>query len=215
VHVSCSEAVTQLRRAKTEGVAVSAETCPHYLTFAAEEIPDGATEFKCAPPIRERENRERLWEALADETIEMVATDHSPCLPPMKLPEEGDFMRAWGGIASLGLNLPAVWTEARARDYSVTDMTKWLCGNPARLAGIAKRKGSIAVGCDADLAIWNPAAAFRVDGARLHHRHKLTPYAGRELTGVVETTFLRGRRIFERGEFLSLPHGQVLLREPR
>ena len=212
VHVSSSDALPQLRAAKSQGLAITSETCPHYLTFASEEIADGATEFKCAPPIRERENREKLWEALGDGTISMIATDHSPCLPSMKLPEQGDFLRAWGGIASLQLSLAAVWTEARPRGYAVTHMAEWLCRNPARLAGIEKRKGSIAPGCDADLVIWNPEAKFTVDTAQLHHRHKVTPYAGRELAGVVESTFLRGRKIFDRGEFLSLPHGQVLVR---
>lgn len=212
VHVSSSGVPPLLRQAKSEGLAISAETCPHYLAFSSEEIADGATEFKCAPPIRERENREKLWEALADGTIDMIATDHSPCPPSMKLPVEGDFIRAWGGISSLQLGLPAVWTQARTRGYSFRDMTKWLCWNPARLAGIEKRKGSIAVGCDADLVLWDPDARFTVEPERLHHRHKVTPYAGRELCGSTVTTFLSGRPVYDRGEFLSLPHGQVLLR---
>ena len=212
VHVSSSDALPLLRQAHADKLAITSETCPHYLTFSSEEIPDAATEFKCAPPIRERENNENLWQALGDGTIDMIATDHSPCPPAMKLPAEGDFLRAWGGIASLQLSLAAVWTQARARGYSVAHMANWLCTNPARLAGIENRKGSIAVGCDADIAIWNPDATFTVDPERLHHRHKITPYAGRELHGVVETTFLRGRAVFDRGEFPSLPHGQVLLR---
>jgi allantoinase len=212
VHVSSSDALPLLRQAHADKLAITSETCPHYLTFSSEEVPDAATEFKCAPPIRERENNEKLWEALGDGTIDMIATDHSPCPPAMKLPAEGDFLRAWGGIASLQLSLAAVWTQARARGYSVAHMANWLCKNPARLAGIEKRKGSIAVGCDADLVIWNPDATFTVDPERLHHRHKITPYAGRELHGVVETTLLRGRPVFDRGEFTSLPHGQVLLR---
>ncbi len=212
VHLASSDSISQLRGAKTAGLALSVETCPHYLSFAAEDIADAATEFKCAPPIRSRENREKLWAGLGDGTIDFIATDHSPCLPAMKLPEEGDFLRAWGGIASLQLSLPAVWTQARSRGYPVSRLAEWLCAGPARLAGLAGSKGAIAVGCDADLVIWNPDATFRVDGARLHHRHKITPYAGRELTGVVETTFLRGRKIFERGEFLSPPAGQVLRR---
>lgn len=215
VHLSSSGAIALLRQAKRDGLSITAETCPHYLTFAAEEIADKATEFKCAPPIRERENRERLWEALADRTIDMIATDHSPCPAAMKLREEGDFLRAWGGIASLQLSLSAVWTQARARGYSVADMAHWLCRNPARLAGIEDRKGSIAPGRDADLVIWNPDAALAVQPERLYHRHKLTPYAGRTLSGAVETTFLRGRKIFHRGEFLTLPYGQVLVRGKR
>jgi len=212
VHVSSADALAALRSAKATGGAVTAETCPHYLTFAAEEIADGATEFKCAPPIRERENREKLWQGLGDGTLDFIATDHSPCPPAMKLPEEGDFLRAWGGIASLQLSLPAVWTEARARGYAVTHLAKWLCEGPARLAGLAGRKGTIAAGCDADFVIWDPEAKFHVEPAQLHHRHKVTPYAGRELSARVETTFLRGRKIFERGEFSAGPLGHVLHR---
>jgi allantoinase len=212
VHLSSSDSTAQLQHAKKERLAVSVETCPHYLTFAAEDIPDGATEFKCAPPIRERENRERLWTALGDGTIDLIASDHSPSPPQMKLPESGDFLRSWGGIASLQLSLPAVWTEARNRGYSVTRLAEWLCAAPARLAGLNKRKGSIAVGYDADFVIWNPDAKFVVDPGALHHRHKITPYAGRKLAGVVETTFLRGHKIFDRGEFALSPVGKVLRR---
>ena len=212
VHVSSSDALALLRVAKDAGGAVTAETCPHYLTFAAEEIADGATEFKCAPPIRERENREKLWQGLGDGTLDFIATDHSPCPPAMKLQEEGDFLRAWGGIASLQLSLPAVWTEARERGYAVTHLAKWLCEGPARLAGLAGKKGAIAVGCDADFVIWDADAKFHVDSAQLHHRHKVTPYAGRELCGRVETTYLRGRKIFERGELSAGPVGHVLQR---
>jgi len=212
VHVSSSDALALLRVAKDAGGAVTAETCPHYLTFAAEEIADGATEFKCAPPIRERENREKLWQGLGDGTLDFIATDHSPCPAAMKLQEEGDFLRAWGGIASLQLSLPAVWTEARERGYAVTHLAKWLCEGPARLAGLAGKKGAIAVGCDADFVIWDADAKFHVDLAQLHHRHKVTPYAGRELCGRVETTYLRGRKIFERGELSAGPVGHVLQR---
>jgi allantoinase len=212
VHLSSSDALPQLRRAKSEGVRVSVESCPHYLTFTAEEIADGATEFKCAPPIRESENREKLWAALRDGTIDLIASDHSPCPPAMKSREEGDFLRAWGGIASLQLSLSAVWTQARSRGYALTDVATWMCSRPARLAGLEKRKGAIATGCDADLVIWNPDATFRVDPARLHHRHELTPYAGNELAGVVEATFLRGRKIFDKGEFPGAPMGRVLYR---
>jgi allantoinase len=212
VHLSSSDAVPQLHQAKSEGVPVSVETCPHYLTFAADEIAEGATEFKCAPPIRERENREKLWAALSDATIDLVASDHSPCPPAMKLREEGNFLRAWGGIASLQLSLPVMWTEARSRGYALSDVAGWMCSGPARLAGLANKKGAIAAGCDADLVIFNPEARFRVDPATLLHRHKLTPYAGRELTGVVEVTFLRGQKIFDRGIVLETPTGQVLRR---
>ncbi len=212
VHLSSSDAVVQLRQAKADGVRVTVETCPHYLTFAAEEIADGATDLKCAPPIRERENREKLWAALGDGAIDLIASDHSPCPPAMKLHEEGDFLRAWGGIASLQLSLAAVWTEARSRGYAVTQLAEWLCAAPTRLAGLGGRKGTIVQGCDADLVIWNPDAKFRVEPTALHHRHKQTPYSGRELHGVVETTFLRGRKIFERGEFSTAPIGHILQR---
>jgi allantoinase len=212
VHLASSDALSDLRKAKSDGLAISVETCPHYLTFSAEEIPDGATEFKCAPPIRERENRELLWAALGDGTIDLIATDHSPCPPAMKLKDEGDFLRAWGGISSLQLSLSAVWTEAQRRGYAVSRLAEWMCAGPARLAGLEKRKGSVTAGCDADLVIWNPDAKFRVDPAQLQHRHKLTPYAGCELSGVVETTFLRGRKIFDREQFSASSVGQVLRR---
>jgi allantoinase len=212
VHLSSADSIAQLRQAKARGIRVSVETCPHYLTFVAEEIVDGATEFKCAPPIRERENREDLWTALGDGTIDFIVSDHSPCPPAMKLREKGDFLRAWGGIASLQIVLPAVWTQARSRGYALTHVVEWMCRGPARLVGLEKQKGAIAAGCDADLVIWNPDAKFCVDAARLHHRHKLTPYAGCELFGVVETTFLRGRKVFEHGEFSAAPGGQLLYR---
>jgi allantoinase len=213
VHLSSSDALPLLRDAKSSGLAISVETCPHYLTFTSEDIADGATQFKCAPPIRERENREKLWQALGDGTIDFIATDHSPCPPAMKLPEDGDFLRAWGGIASLEISLPAVWTEARRHGYAVPRVAGWLCQGPARLAGLEGRKGAIAVGCDADFVIWDPEAWSRVEPARLHHRHKLTPYAGRDLKGVVQTTFLRGRKIFDRGEFCASPVGLALHRD--
>jgi allantoinase len=212
VHLSSSDAIPALQKAKSDGQAITVETCPHYLTFAAEDIAAGATEFKCAPPIRERENRERLWTALGDGTIDFIATDHSPCPPAMKQFEAGDFLSAWGGIAGLELSLPAVWTEASSRGYSVPQLVTWLCSGPARLAGLEKRKGALVVGQDADFVIWNPETIFSVDPTQLHQRHKITPYAGRKLRGVVETTFLRGRKIYDKGEFSPSPLGQVLRR---
>ncbi len=211
VHLSSAEAIAQIHQGQSAGVEVSTETCPHYLSFAAEEIPDGATQFKCAPPIRERENSQRLWEGLREGTISMIVTDHSPCLPEMKKFEKGDFLDAWGGIASLQLSLPAVWTEARQHDFTFSHLAKWLCEGPARLAGLSGKKGSIVAGCDADLVIWDPESVFRVEPERLQHRHKLTPYAGRELMGIVEATLLRGETIYERGCFSSAPAGRVLL----
>jgi allantoinase len=212
VHHSSADALPMLRAAKAAEAAITAETCPHYLHFAAEEIRDGATEFKCCPPIRERENREQLWDALADGTIDMVVSDHSPCPPGMKLREEGDFMKAWGGISSLQLRLPVMWTEAKQRGFTVNQLTEWLCAAPARQVGLAQRKGSISVGGDADIVIWNPDREFQVSPSLIHHRHKLTPYAGEILHGVVEKTFLRGQMVYDGAEFVSNPRGEIVLR---
>jgi allantoinase len=206
VHLSSADAIPMLREAQAAGVKITAETCPHYLHFAAEEVPAGATEFKCCPPIRERDNREELWDGLKDGTIDFIVSDHSPCPGEMKLRETGDFMKAWGGIASLQLRLPIVWTEARRRGFSLLDVTRWLCANPARQVSFEPLKGSLAVGCDADIVIWNPDTPFTVTPSTLHHRHKLTPYAGELLNGVVEQTFLRGQKITD------APSGQLLLR---
>ena len=212
VHHSSADALGTLRAARKAGAQITVETCPHYLHFAAEDIRQGATEFKCCPPIRERANREQLWEALGDGTIDMVVSDHSPCPPEMKLREQGDFMKAWGGISSLQLRLPVMWTGASARGFELNQVTEWLCGAPARQVGLAERKGSITVGCDADIVIWNPDREFRVTPEMVQHRHKLTPYAGEVLRGVVEKTFLRGRMVYDGGEFASAPGGQIILR---
>jgi allantoinase len=211
VHHSSSSSLALLRSAKAEGLPFTAETCPHYLTFVAEEVPDGATEFKCCPPIRERENREELWDALEQGVIDMIVSDHSPCPPELKRRDEGDFLAAWGGIASLQLRLPAVWTEARERGFPIERVAEWLAAAPARLVGLDSRKGAISVGCDADIIIFRPEARQRVEPAMLHHRHKLTPYAGRILSGVVEATFLRGVKIYERGEFMNKGGGALLV----
>jgi allantoinase len=211
VHLSSAEALPQLREAQAAGVKITAETCPHYLHFAAETVPDGATEFKCCPPIREETNREELWNGLKDGTIDFVVSDHSPCPGEMKLRESGDFMKAWGGIASLQLRLPIVWTEARRRGISLEDLTRWLCANPARQVSFAPQKGSIAAGSDADLVIWKPDQQFTVDAATLHHRHKITPYDGEVLNGVVQKTFLRGKKIYDTGHFTNTPLGHMLL----
>jgi allantoinase len=211
VHLVSTEALDLLDVARASGVPITSETCPHYLTFAAEEIPDGATAFKCAPPIRERENRDRLWSALMDGAIQLIASDHSPSLPSMKDPESGDFLRAWGGVASLQIALPAVWTVAAARGGSLEHLAGWMCRGPARLAGLS-RKGDIATGRDADLVVWNPDAEFTVDARALQHRHPITPYDGRRLRGTVERTYLRGHRIYERGEPFPAPSGQLLSR---
>jgi allantoinase len=201
VHLSSSDSLPQLAAARASGVPITVETCPHYLFFAAEEIPDGVPEFKCAPPIRESANRDALWHGLSTDTIDLVVSDHSPCPPAMKRPDagldgsqaRGDFLRAWGGIASLELGFAAVWTEARRRRIGVEAVARWMSSGPAKLAGLEHCKGSIAPGYDADFVIWDPEASFTVDPKRLRQRHKLTPYAGRQLFGGVYKTLLGGR----------------------
>lgn len=212
VHLSSAEAVADLEAGRLAGLPVTAETCPHYLLLAAEGVPDGRTEFKCSPPIRDRANQEGLWAALRAGVIDLVVSDHSPCPPERKGLGSGDFLKAWGGIASLQLRLPAVWTAAAARGFTLDDMARWMCRRPAELAGLGHRKGRLLPGYDADLVAWNPEADFEVTPDGLHHRHKLTPYAGRRLRGVVETTVLRGRVVFDRGAFPEAPFGEPLRR---
>lgn len=212
VHQSSAGALPMLRKAKQFGLPITVETCPHYLHFAAEDIPEGATELKCCPPIRERGNREQLWEALRDGTIDFVVSDHSPCPPAMKLPESGDFMNAWGGISSLQLRLPLLWTDASARGFTIEDLTRWLSLEPARQVGLQTFKGAIKEGSDADIVIWNPDRQFKVEVSALHHRHKLTPYNGEVLSGVVEKTFVRGQMVYDDGSFIGSPAGELLLK---
>lgn len=212
VHLSSTEALADLRDARAEGLPITVETCPHYLHFAAEDIADGATAFKCAPPIRSGANRDRLWEALRAGDIDLVATDHSPCLPAMKTRGDGSFQEAWGGIASLQIALPVMWTEARRRGFSIHNIARWMSEQPARLAGLQHRKGAIQPGCDADLVIFDPDAGFRVDAAALQHRHPITPYDGEMLRGTVETTFVRGRKVYHRGQFATPPQGEQCFR---
>jgi allantoinase len=225
VHLSNARALGLLRRAKKEGLAISVETCPHYLHFSTRDIGRGATEFKCAPPIREKDNRKRLWNGLAKGTIDLVASDHSPSPPEMKCKDTGDFFRAWGGISSVQLSLSVMWTLMTDRDYPLDWLVRWMCAEPARLAGLQNYKGAIAVGYDADLVIFNPTERFKVqldapkrvikEPFKLHSRHKLTPYANRVLRGVVEATFLRGEMIYDRGRFLGAPRGELLRRGER
>ena len=197
VHLSSATSLDIIRRARNRGLPLTVETCPHYLTFAAEEIPDGATEYKCAPPIRSAAERTALWDALIDGEIDLVASDHSPCPPSMK-ESDGNFFECWGGIASLQLTLSAVWTSARLRGVRVERIVEWMSVAPARLAGLADRKGAIAAGYDADIIVWDPDESWTVDPHSLLHRHPVTPYAGRELHGIVRTTFVNGRRAFDR-----------------
>jgi allantoinase len=207
LHLSSSDALPMLAGARRDGVRVTAETCPHYLALCAEEIPDGATQFKCCPPVREASNRELLWRGLADGTIEAVVSDHSPCTAELKRLDVGDFGLAWGGISSLEIGLPVVWTEARRRGFTLADVVRWMAEGPARLVGL-ERKGRIAPGYDADFCVFAPDEAFVVDPKRLHHKHPITPYGGRPEEGVVRNTWLRGQELV--GEE---PRGRLLTRE--
>ncbi|MFE2968327.1 allantoinase AllB [Streptomyces sp. NPDC059340] len=210
LHLSSSDALPLIAEAKRAGVRITVETCPHYLTLTAEEVPDGASEFKCCPPIREAANQDLLWQALADGTIDCVVTDHSPSTADLKT---DDFATAWGGISGLQLSLSAVWTEARKRGHSLDDVVRWMSTRTARLVGLDSRKGAIAVGLDADFAVLAPDETFTVDPAALQHRNRVTAYAGRTLSGVVKSTWLRGERIVADGEF-GAPGGELLTRTP-
>ena len=196
VHLATAQALPALRKARAAGLKVTVETCPHYLWFSAEDVPDGATEFKCAPPIRERANREALWLALQDGIIDMIATDHSPCPPENKSPETGRFDQSWGGIASLGLALPVVWSGLRTRGGRLDLLARWLAAEPARLAGLTGRKGALAAGYDADIVVFEPDREWQVTEEDLRFRHKLSPYLGARLRGRVLETYLRGECIF-------------------
>jgi allantoinase len=208
VHVSSAGGVDAIRDAQAAGIRITAETCPHYLTFSAADVPSGATEYKCAPPIRDGDHREALWRGLGSATLGVVASDHSPTPPAMKC--RGDFTRAWGGIASIELGLAAVWTGARGRGYGVGDLARWMSEAPAALAGLSGRKGRIAPGYDADLVLWHPDDEFTVDVSRLQQRHKVTPYAGRRLRGRVRTTFVRGQRVWDGGAIVQERAGVLL-----
>jgi allantoinase len=210
VHHASASGIPLLAAARDHGVSISAETCPHYLHFAAESIPDGATIFKCAPPIREQENREQLWDALRSGLLDMVVSDHSPCTPELKRMESGDFFAAWGGIASLELALPAVWTEARRRGVELSAVSEWMSARPARLLGLENRKGTIARGRDADLLFFDPEAERVVDAAHLHHKNRITPYHGETLRGVVLATFLRGEPVYQRAQHDGQPRGVLV-----
>jgi allantoinase len=210
VHLAAASAVPMLEAARREGLPITVETCPHYLFFSAADVADGDTRFKCAPPIRDEANREGLWAALRSGVIDFIASDHSPCPPAMKHLEAGDFRSAWGGIASLQLSLPAFWTAARARGCSVADVAEWMSRRPSAFLGLSARKGSLAPGRDADLVVWDPEATFTAAPERLFHRHKVTPYAGKCLYGVIEKTYLRGRLVYERGRLAGEPRGSIL-----
>jgi allantoinase len=210
VHLASASAVETIRDAQEEGLPLTVETCPHYLCLEAESVPDGATVFKCAPPIRDRANREALWAALLDGTIDSVVSDHSPCPPSMKGLDSGDFTRAWGGIASLQHGLPAVWTEAGRRGVGLDRMAAWMSAGPARLAGLGA-KGRLAPGCDADVVVWDPDADVTVDADALYYRHRVSPYVGATLRGRVHRTIVRGREVYDGHGHPAGPIGKALL----
>ena len=208
VHLSASKALPELRAARSEGLPITVETCPHYLYLSAESIPQGATLFKCAPPIRNRENCEQLWQALRDGTIDLIATDHSPCPPEMKRLAEGNFRTAWGGISSLSVALPLMHTEASQRGFSLTDIVRWMSQAPATLADCHTRKGRLAAGYDADFVVFDTESSFVVTEHRLHYRHPVSPYLGETLRGEVKATYLRGQQVFSDGKFPGDPIGK-------
>ena len=212
VHLSSADSIEQIAKAKKKGLPLTAETGQHYLYFNAEDIRNGQTQFKCAPPIREKENNEKLWQALKDGIIDFVATDHSPAPPAMKELTSGNFMKAWGGISSIQFALPVLWTAAKKHGCSLNDMALWLSEKPALLTGLQKSKGKIQKGYDADLVVWNPEKHFIVRENMIHHKHKITPYLNEELFGVVEQTYLKGKIVFDMGSFTSLNNGHIILR---
>lgn len=212
VHLSSANSIHPIQRAKEQGLPLTVETAQHYLFFSAEEINDGETAFKCAPPIREKENNEQLWQALKEGIIDFVATDHSPATPKLKELQSGDFTKAWGGIASIQLALPALWTVAKKKGCSLTDISRWLSANPARLIGQQEKKGCLVKGMDADLLVFNPSESFLVSPSIIYHKHKVTPYAGRELTGTIEQTYLNGRKVFDKG-WMELNCGEIIRRK--
>jgi allantoinase len=210
VHLAAAAALNELCAARAEGLPVTVETCPHYLHLEAQKILDGSTQCKCAPPIRSGTNRELIWQGLRDGVIDMVVTDHSPCPPEMKVPHQGDFRQAWGGIASLSMALPVMWTEAQARGFTLNDIARWMSEQPAKLAGCESHKGRIAPGCDADLVVFDSEEQFTVTADRLHHRHTVSPYLGEILSGAVKRTYLRGELVFHDGTFPGEPSGREL-----
>ena len=211
VHLSSAEALPMILKAREEGLPLTVETAPHYLFFKAEDITDRNTLLKCAPPIREKENNEKLWTALKDGVIDFIATDHSPAPPDLKDIENGNFEKAWGGIAGLQFSLPATWMAATKQNITLQQFCKWMCENPARFLKLEKSKGKIKEGYDADLVIWNPEKEVSIEGDKIYHRHKHSPYSGIKLKGEVLTTIVNGKIIYDEGEFPELNAGEILL----
>jgi len=211
VHLSSADSIQEISSAKKRGLPVTVETGQHYLYFNAGHIKDGQTQFKCAPPIREKANNEKLWQALKEGVIDFIATDHSPAPPGMKELESGDFMKAWGGISSIQFALPVLWTAAKTRGCDLHKIAKWLCENPSNLPGLESRKGKIERGYDADLVVWDPESSFIADQTMIHHRHKITPYLNEKLYGVVRQTWLSGEKVYDNGNFIHLNKGSIIL----
>lgn len=207
VHLSAANALQEIASAKKRGVLVSAETCPHYLTLKAEDVPEGATHFKCAPPIRENSNRNRLWEGLSDGIIDFIVSDHSPCTPQLKHLDTGNFDSAWGGIAGLQFGLPVIWTELSARGLGVSELSHWLSTATSNFLNLTGKTGKIEKGADADLVVWDPNSEFTLKEDQIFHRHKVTPYLGKKLKGIVKKTFVRGNKVYDLGVFSSVPKG--------
>ncbi|MGI9457784.1 MAG: allantoinase AllB [Aeoliella sp.] len=213
VHLANGNALSLLVAAKQNGLPLTVETCPHYLYFQAESIPDADPRYKCAPPIRELRHCELLWRGVVEGKIDLVATDHSPCPPEMKHLAEGNFAAAWGGIASVGLTIPVIWTRGREQGLNLVRLSQLLSTAPAQLAGVADCKGAISPGMDADLVVWDPDAEWTVNAAQLFHRHKTTPYDGEQLVGRVEKTYLRGNLVFDADKLVDTPVGRELRRD--
>jgi allantoinase len=210
VHLSTALALDDLRAARAEGLPITVETCPHYLHFAAENIADGATLLKCAPPIRSKANQNALWQGLRDRIIDMVVTDHSPCVPEMKRTEAGRFDLAWGGIASLSVALPVIHTECLRRGFTLDHLVRWMSSAPASLAGIGDQVGLLEVGRDANFILFDTETTRAVTADKLHHRHTISPYVGETLQGVVKATYLRGEPVYSEGNFAAAPYGKEL-----
>jgi len=212
VHLSSSDALLDIKKAKAEGVKLSVESCPHYLTLASENIKDGKTLYKCCPPIREDENRQKLWQALKDDVIDFIVSDHSPCTANLKLMDKGDLDKAWGGIASLQFSLPILWTEAEKRKMSIGQLITWLCERPANFLGLKGKKGMIEKGADADLVVWDPSQNYNLSENLIHFKNKVTPYLDQELSGRVMRTYIAGELIYSDGKFMGSPRGELVLR---
>ena len=211
VHLSSADILSEIAEARHDGFPISVETCPHYLHFASEQISDGDTRFKCAPPIWNADNREKLWRGLKEGIINFITSDHSPCTPELKNMELGDFEKAWGGISSIQFTLPVIWTECKARGFSMDQLINWMSTEPAKFIGKDRQKGQISPGYDADLVCWNPDKKYIIQKEAIHHKNKLTPYEGESLYGIVNTTFLRGQKIYEYGEKFGKPTGKIVL----